>query len=136
MARTLLAKSDAAAARKEIHTVARGESPAATVHTRGGRGGKRGGVLKKGSGGAKMAHAGLRAPELETLIVENLQRRRGFGDEADEPGNGNGNSVWATAEEIASWLVHDLGHRRCEPVMCCFVFRQVWLTGVSREITY
>ena len=110
MARTLLAKPNAAAARTEIHIAARGESSAAVVDARRGRGG---GVLKKGSGGSKMTSAGLGAPELEALIVENFQRRRGVGNQANAPGNGN--SVWATAEEIASWLVHDLGHRRCEP---------------------
>lgn len=110
MARTLLANPNAAAARNEIHIASRGEISAAVVRTRRGRGG---GVLKKGSGGAKMASAGLGAPELEALIVENFERRRGVRDEANAPGNGD--SVWATAEEIASWLVHDLGHRRCEP---------------------
>lgn len=110
MARTLLAKPNAAVTRNEIHIAARGESSAAVVPARRGRGGS---ILKKGSGGAKMASVGLEATELEALIAENFQRRRGIRDEANSPGNGN--SVWASAEEIASWLVHDLGHRRCEP---------------------
>ena len=92
-----------------------------------GRGGLRGGIVKKGGGGgsAKAATVGLNALELEALIEgllrqplplsespQRVGRPPWGGYESNKRGPAENSLRSATAEEIASWLVRELGHRR------------------------
>lgn len=94
----------------------------------GGGGGRKG----KKSSGSKALNQGLNACDLEALIAELLSRQ----PSASHAGGGRetGRNVTATAardlreasaEEIASWLVREMGHRRqvdgCPPVVCVCV---------------
>ncbi|CAM9374606.1 unnamed protein product, partial [Laminaria digitata] len=102
-----------------------GASPVSSLGG-GGRGGGRGGGGKNGKApGSKAAsNRGLSAADLEGLVADLLSRQprplqpprspkplEGTGAEKDCDATARGEQE-ATAEEIASWLVRELGHRR------------------------
>lgn len=82
--------------------------------------GKGGGGVRRGSrrqAPCKAANQGLSAVDLEALIAD-LVSRESPPPQAKRAGRAGGDGVAArvvleaTAEEVASWLVRDLGHRR------------------------
>lgn len=83
------------------------------LHHRGaGRGGKRASTQSN-----KAASQGLSAAELEVLIADLLSREPWAPSLSTAEGGGNSSAAGrgvqeVTAEEIASWLVRELGHRR------------------------
>lgn len=91
----------------------------------GGGGGRKG----KKTSGSKGLNQGLSACDLEGLIAELLSRQPSAlhaGGERETSRNvaatAAGDLREASAEEIASWLVREMGHRRqvdgCPPVFC------------------
>eukprot|EP00752_Nemacystus_decipiens_P002241 g2124.t2 len=88
-------------------------SPSTDNRGRGGGGIRRGGRQTL----CKAAHQGLSAVQLETLIADLVSREqlspqaKGAG-RTDGDGKAERVALETTAEEIASWLVRELGHRR------------------------
>lgn len=92
-------------------------------HRRGGGnksgGGGRGGDGRNGkaSSGKAASSRGLSAADLEELIADLLSRQplevtgAGTGGDCNDEGTARGGRE-ATAEEVASWVVRELGHRR------------------------
>lgn len=80
---------------------------------RGGRGVRRG----RKQVPCRAANQGLSAVDLEALIAD-LVSRKSLPPHAEEAGGPSGDGaaarvvLEATAEEVASWLVQELGHRR------------------------
>lgn len=83
-------------------------------------GGEGWGGKKRGNRNKKRADQGLYAAQLEELIADMLT------PSAPSSGSGTGRgaegSGRATAEDIASRLVQELGHRRCVVVACAWTF--------------
>lgn len=95
-------------------TSAAGAPPGVEKVVRGGGGIRKG---RKAPSNKAAKQQGLSAGDLEGLITELLSRKilspkpSGAGETSRDGGAGRGGRE-ATAEEIASWLVKEVGHRR------------------------
>lgn len=136
-AKTFLANPQASSDGTAVSTAAgsaagvAGASPSTDKLGRGGGGVRRG----RKQALCKAANQGLNAVDLEALIADLVSREslppqtKGDG-RASAYGVAASGVLEATAEEVASWLVQDLGHRRqvddtCS--ICCFRIRPMGL---------
>lgn len=93
--------------------VVAGASPSTENLGRSGGGARR----ERGQAPCKAANRGISAVDLEALIADLLSRQSPL-PQAKGAGRASGDGIAAgvvleaTAEEVASWLVRELGHRR------------------------